>query len=377
MFWHVFKTKLRVLLRNKSCLFWVLAFPFIMAIMFKAAFGNFNAMREAEPAKVAVVEKSLATESGWREFFSGINENENYEINYMSLEDAKRELAADELAGYIEFDGEKAHLFINDNNMQQMLIKNALDQYAELQNTAGVIAQSNLEYLISKDGFAKVLEEDFVSDASDEKIDFTINYFFTLMAMAALYASLIGLELAKNNEANLSTKGARAAIAPTDKTLVMLADMAAGFVICFAQQLALYLFIKYPLGIELAGAFWQTMLINAVGVLAGLSLGIFVGASNSKSEGFKNGLLIGATMLCCFFSGMMGDPRMRAIFDDLMPTLSKLNPINNISDGHYALFAYGGDMEYYWAALGRIAIFAGIMLVLSLILSRRKRYDSI
>jgi ABC-2 type transport system permease protein len=120
-----------------------------------------------------------------------------------------------------------------------------------------------------------------------------------------------------------------------------------------------------------------TLLISMMGVLAGLSLGIFVGASNKKSEGLKNGLLISVIMLCCFFAGMMGDPILRDKFETMMPLFAKVNPIAAIADGYYALFAYNGDMEYYWQAFARIAIFAGVMLVLSLVLSRRKRYDSI
>lgn len=377
MFWRVFKTKLKVLLRNKSCLFWVLIFPFIMAILFNAAFSGLNKMQESEPSKVAVVQDALSETSEWRMFFKELDKHESFEISFTSAEDAKKKLDEGEVQSYIDFKDNKAQLYIKENNVAQTLIKGALDQYAELNTTAGAIAQTNPEYLISEDGFNKILSEDFVLDDNTEHVDFTVNYFFTLMAMAALYASLIGIELTKNNEANLSTKGARLSVSPTNKTLVMMADLLAGFVICAVQQLLLYVFIRNVLGIKLAAEPGWTLLISMVGVVAGLSLGIFVGASNKKSEGFKDGLLITVIMVCCFFAGMMGDPILRDKFETAMPLFAKVNPIAAISDGYYALFAYNGDMEYYWQAFARIAIFAGIMLVLSLVLSRRKRYDSI
>lgn len=377
MFWHVFKTKLKVLLRNKTTLFWVLAFPFIMAILFNAAFGNFNEMRETAPSKVAVAEESLAEDSEWRTFFSELDKHESFEISFMSLDEAKQKLENDEVQSYIDFKDNKALLFIKENNIAQTLIKNALDQYAELNTTAAAIAQTNPEYLMREDGFNKILTEDFVKDDNTEHVDMTVNYFFTLMAMSAFYASLIGIELTKNDEANLSAKGARLSVSPTNKTMVLGANLLAGSVICIIQQVILYVFIRNVLGVQLAAEPGWTLLISMVGAIAGISLGIFVGASNTKSEGFKTGVLIGVTMLCCFFSGMMGDASMRATFDDMMPVLSKINPINSISDGYYALFAYNGDMKFYWEAFARIAAFAIVMLVLSYILSRRKRYDSI
>lgn len=377
MFWHVFKTKLKVLLRNKSCLFWVLIFPFVMAILFNAAFSGLNAMKESEPSKVAVIQDALSEDSEWRTFFAELDKHESFVITFTDAEDAKKKLDDGEVNSYIDFKDNKAQLFIKENNVEQTLIKNALDQYAELNTTATAIAQTNPEYLMSEDGFNKIMTEDFVLDDNTEHVDFTVNYFFTLMAMAALYASLIGIELTKNNEANLSTKGARLSVSPTNKTLVMAADLLAGFVICSVQQLVLYFFIRNVLGVKMAAEPGWTLLISMMGVIAGLSLGIFVGASNKKSEGFKDGLLITVIMVCCFFAGMMGDPALRDKFETLMPLFAKVNPIAAIADGYYALFAYNGDMEYYWQAFARIAIFAGIMLVLSLALSRRKRYDSI
>ena len=377
MFWHVFKTKLKVLLRNKSCLFWVLIFPFVMAILFNAAFSGLNAMKESEPSKVAVIQDALSEDSGWRTFFAELDKHESFVITFTDAEDAKKKLDDGEVNSYIDFKDNKAQLFIKENNVEQTLIKNALDQYAELNTTATAIAQTNPEYLMSEDGFNKIMTEDFVLDDNTEHVDFTVNYFFTLMAMAALYASLIGIELTKNNEANLSTKGARLSVSPTNKTLVMAADLLAGFVICSVQQLVLYFFIRNVLGVKMAAEPGWTLLISMIGVIAGLSLGIFVGASNKKSEGFKDGLLITVIMACCFFAGMMGDPVLRDKFETMMPLFAKVNPIAAIADGYYALFAYNGDMEYYWQAFARIAIFAGIMLVLSLALSRRKRYDSI
>ena len=83
MFWHVFKTKLKVLLRDKSVLFWALAFPFIMAVLFNAAFSSFNKVKETEPSRVAVVEESLVENNEWRAFFTELGKHESFEISFV------------------------------------------------------------------------------------------------------------------------------------------------------------------------------------------------------------------------------------------------------------------------------------------------------
>ena len=81
-------------------------------------------------------------------------------------------------------------------------------------------------------------------------------------------------------------------------------------------------------------------------------------------------------MLCCFFSGMMGTPQLKSFFDEKMPIFAKINPINIITDGLYALFAYD-TLTVFYECLLRISIFALTFIILTFIFVRRKKYDSI
>ena len=81
-------------------------------------------------------------------------------------------------------------------------------------------------------------------------------------------------------------------------------------------------------------------------------------------------------MACCFFSGMMGSPQVKTMFDEALPLFAKINPINIITDGLYALFAYD-TFDSYYNCLLRIGVFAIVMAILTFIFVRRKNYDSI
>lgn len=225
---------------------------------------------------------------------------------------------------------------------------------------------------VASEGFST----SFVEDVTTERIDFSINYFFTLIAMACLYGSLIGLEVVKDAEANLGVRGARLNMAPVSKIKVLGAGLVAGYLVQLGALLLLFLFLIFVLGVDFGPQVLPTILLAAVGALAGTALGTFVGVSNRWSEEAKIGILIAVVMACCFFAGMMGSIEIKTFFDDNLPVLAKINPVNMITDGLYALFAYE-DFSVFYECLGRIAIFTVILVGLSAGFVRRKKYDSI
>jgi len=42
MFWHIFKNRIKCIIRDKEMMFWTLLFPIILATFFNIAFANLN-----------------------------------------------------------------------------------------------------------------------------------------------------------------------------------------------------------------------------------------------------------------------------------------------------------------------------------------------
>ena len=55
MFMHIFRYRLKKLLRTKEMIFWTLAFPIILATFFNLPFKNLDSSEGFEPAETAVV----------------------------------------------------------------------------------------------------------------------------------------------------------------------------------------------------------------------------------------------------------------------------------------------------------------------------------
>ena len=381
MFKHLFMNKMKILLKNKAMLFWSLIFPFVLGTFFQLALGNIGEAFEMEVIPIGVVDNQYYQDNEiLKEVISSLseeNENQLFDTIYVSESDAKNLLDNSEIDGYILLNEDNnPQMIVKANGINQTIIKSVLDEYYQMSSSTTQMINYNPEVLYN--GVLETLyeEKNYILDDSNENIDFSINYFFTLIAMTCLYGSLIGLEVIKDCEANLSKKGARMSMAPVNKFKIILAGLLAGYVIQLVALLLLFLYLKFVFNINFGNQILPTVVLAMIGCLAGTSLGIFVGVSNRKSEEFKIGVLISVIMACCFFSGMMGTIDIKVFFDETFPLLAKINPINIITDGLYSLFAYD-NLDVYYNCLIRISIFSLILIVLSFMFIRRKKYDSI
>ena len=381
MFKHLFMNKMKILLKNKAMLFWSLIFPFVLGTFFQLALGNVGEAFELEVIPVAVVDNQYYQEDKiLKEVISSLskeNENQLFNTVYVDESDAQKLLDSEEIDGYILLkEDNNPQMIVKTNGINQTIIKSVLDEYYQMSNATTQMINYNPEILYN--GVLETLyeEKNYITDDSNENIDFSINYFFTLIAMTCLYGSLIGLEVIKDCEANLSKKGARMCMAPVNKFKMILAGLLAGYVIQLVALALLFLYLIFVFNINFGNQILPTVVLAMVGCLAGTSLGTFVGVSNRKSVGFKIGILISVTMTCCFFSGMMGVIDIKVFFDETFPLLAKINPVNIITDGLYSLFAYD-NLDVYYNCLARISIFSLVLIALSFMFIRRKKYDSI
>lgn len=381
MFKFLFINRLKVLLKNKSMLFWTLIFPFVLGTFFELALSNVGESFEMEIIPIAVVDNEYYQENeNLQSVISGLseeNENQLFNTSYVSEDEAKNLLENEDIEGYILLDEpSNPQIIVKENGLNQTIMKSVLDEYYQMTSVANQAISFNPEVVYN--GVLELLyeENNFITDNSNENVDFSINYFFTLIAMACLYGSLIGIEIIKDCEANLSTRGARICMAPVNKLKIILAGLLAGYVIQLIALGLLFLYLIFVFKVNFGNQILPTIVLSAVGCLAGTSLGTFVGVSNRKSEGFKTGLLIAIIMACCFFSGMMGALSIKVYFDETFPIFAKINPVNIITDGLYALFAYD-TLDVYYNCLMRISIFSLTLIVLTFMFVRRKKYDSI
>jgi ABC-2 type transport system permease protein len=214
-----------------------------------------------------------------------------------------------------------------------------------------------------------------ILDVSDSNMSYMMIEFYTLIAMTCLYGGIMGAVAINWCLANMSNVGKRLSMTPVSKIKLVLSSALAGYVVQLVGIVLLLAFTAGVLKVNYGDRINEIILLSLVGSFAGITMGVAVTSAIKVSEGAKTGILIGFTMLGCFFAGMMG-VSMKYIVDKNMPIINKLNPANMITDGFYSLYYYD-TLDRYYSNIASLLIFSGLMLVISILALRKQKYESI
>lgn len=379
MFKHIFINRLKVLLRTKSAIFWTLVFPIILATFFNLAFGNIAEEEKFEPFNIAIIQnENYEKEVNFKavvETLSADSDDKMFNVKYVSnKEQANKLLDDNEIKGYLEVDLQnKIGITVKENGAVQTILKSVVDNYYQTYSMIENIAQINPQVLTSD--FMSEFDNNNFEDKSSKNMNYVVVYFYTLIGMTCLYGGSFGINAINEVEANLSKRAGRLSVAPIHKLKTLIASLLAGFIIQYAEVLILLAYLMFALGIDFGNQTSYIILLTLFGSLAGITMGMLIGACNRKSENTKTGILISYTMVCSFLAGMM-ILDMKYIIAKNAPILAKINPVAMITDGLYSLYYYD-TLERYFFNIVSLIIFSVVMVLASYYFIRRKKYDSI
>lgn len=378
MFCHIFKNRFKMLIRNKSMIFWTMIFPIVLGTLFHFAFADIENDSKLKPIDIAVIQNEQYENNEYLkkvlQSLSEDNDNRIFNIKYVDESQAKDLLDKGEISGYIANDATTS-IVVKENGINQTVIKYVIDQVYQLQSATANIQEYNPEAIVRVAKEVLLKDTKYFNDSSSKNMNMMEVEFFTLIGMACLYGGFLALIVVDETEANLSAKGARASIAPVHKLKVLLISLLVAFIMQFIETLVLIVYLNFILGVNFGGNLGYVCLLALFGCLAGTSLGLLVGVSNKKSDGIKTGILLTITMLGSFFAGMMG-VSIKYLIQKNVPILAKINPVNMITDGYYSLYYYD-TMDRFYNNIISLVIFSMVMITISYIFIRRKKYDSI
>lgn len=372
---HTFLYQFKLLVRNRTMLFWTLLFPLILATFFNLALSKVFDNEGFNPARVAVVvNQPNAQFQALLDELSIDNENQLLDVQYTSLDNAKEKLNNDEVDGYLVI-GESLEIIVNENGISQTIIQNIVDTYQQNVHTINTIAtyhpQSIAELLQKNNDY----QQNYFESENLASLDATVVYFYTLIGMTCMYGGFWGLKISTNIEANLSRQGTRIQVSPSSKFKLVFTGMLAAFVCQYLSVAILLLYLNYGLHVALGNQIGYIMILMAVGSYVGLTIGNLIGNLLRCSENTKISILTSSSLFCSFLSGMMIID-MKYLIQEYIPILSYINPVNLITDALYALYYYPTYERFFFnlSILGCIGL---LLSFISIILSRRKKYESL
>lgn len=394
MFLHNLKYSFKTLIRIKPLVFWTFAFPLILATLFNLAFSGIEDEDPLDIVNVAVLEnEELENSIAFRKAFEELNKNTEdkiFNIEFVKDETvAKKMLDKEEITGYVVLDN-GPNLVVNKNGFEENATKFMLDEIAQTGFTFEKIIEIeimkdptniNEEKIngiidnISEDMVDTSLENDLTTDTSPKNLSYSMVYFYTVIAMTAMYGGMLAMESISRTLANMSSEGRRVAVSPTRRWKLILSSLLSSFILQLITITILFIYTGFVLKVDYGDDIGLIIVLTLFGCLAGLSLGVFIETVLNTNEKVKTGVLIGFTMLGSFLSGMMG-VEMKYYVDENLPILNMINPARMITDGFYSIYYYD-TLDRFKTNIISLIIFTVFLVGISMYRLRRQKYDSI
>lgn len=377
MFFHSLKYEMKVSLRNKELIMWLMIFPIVLGTFFKIAFGNIYSSDTVSTIPVAVVENS--ENEAFNMVMAGIESSEEplFKAEYTDADTAGKMLEEGDISGVIYVDDDGLSMGVSDTDgVEQSIIESFIRQYTARETVIKSAAEKDPANIRAA---AEAMELD---ESINRNIPLTegdtdpyIQYFYNLIAMVGMFGSLTGLHIAIENQANLSPTGARNNVSSASKLTKMIASLAGSFI---TQAVCVIISVSYTafvLGIDFGSRLPLVYLSGILGGCLGVSMGFFVGSIGTMSVGAKTGILMSVSMICCALSGLMiGD--IKATISEYAPIVNRINPAALISDSFYCLNLYR-DYGRYIEKNVTMAIIMVIFTAGGFLMTRRKKYASL
>lgn len=379
MFFRLYKTRIKCLLRTRETVFWSFGFPIFLSIFFYMSFYNLSKTESIEsiPIGLVIEENSLVP---FEEILSNVKiakDKNLFEVKVGNLEEIKDLLIKEKVEGYIIYK-DKPTLYIKNNGFNQSIIKTFLDTYEQKSQTINHLIELNPD--IVKNGQIQIISNlfhNFIVDGgvNSKNPDSMLIYFYSLIALSCIFGCNWGFTEIVNIQADQSNIAARINVAPTHKIKLLLCNLLAAFTLHFFSVMLLLVFLIQVLNIEFGGQLSYIILTCFIGSLCGISLGAMICITVKANLKAREAILSAVVMGGGFLAGMMSI-QVKYLIQRKVPFLGFVNPSNLITDALYSL--------YYYDTYNRFYLNITLLLVLTIIFTsityfkiRRKEYASI
>lgn len=355
-------------------------FPIVLATLFKIAFSNLSSNEVFKAINIAVVtSKDYENNQGFKGAIEQVSKDgadKLFNVTFTGEKNAEELLKNSKIEGYIYMNPE-VNLVVKSSGLDQTVIKAFLDNYKESAGTIASILKANPRAIntgLIKD--ASTFKE-YTKEVSPSRgvPNTTLNYFYTLIAMACLYGGFWGLREISDIQGDLSKRAARINMAPIHKMKIFIYSLSAAFLIQFTEVLMVLGYLYFALKVDFGNQLPYIILLCFVGCAAGISSGTVVSAIVKKNVGIKIAILIAVNNAGSFLAGMMY-VNMKYIVEKNVPVLSYINPSALITDGFYTLYYYNTH-ERFWVNILILTLLSIVFCLITFSIIRRQRYASI
>lgn len=364
MILHTIKNSFKLIIREKSMLFWAMIFPLVLAGLFKLAFGNLYQADQFEEIPIAVNE-DLYEDPTTEAFLNGM-EDEKYFVITKAKD--KKALDKEEIVAYVE---SPEKIITKKSGINETIVESIFNTFLRKKE---LIIRT-----LEKDPHANLGEiintRNFVKDKSKKNMNYVNVFFYTIIGYQLIYGYSWGIVIVRRYQANLSTVGKRNSIAPINKKLQLFLSLFVGWVFNFLASLFTIFVLKNFLDIDFGDREKALLILLAIGALSGVTLGSFIESASKARDESNMALGLAITMVFSFLAGMMV-PEVKVLIEENAPIVNRINPVALVTDGIYSLYYYDSLIRFY-ENIKYLSIVTVILIILTYYFTRGKQYASL
>lgn len=375
MFRHIYVSSLKIFLREKNTVFWLLVFPMILAIFFKMGFSGLTDGESFEVIPVVMVcdEENAEAAAIYKQILGELSDM--LDVSYTDAESAEKLLEEGKVDACLTIEYRDnvpmLAMTIMESELNQSILKEITDKINE---GVSLVASGKAE---EQDVFAAMNVENVINNVSlsGQEQDYVAAWFYTILGMAAMYGSMLGLFIIRIIQANQSGEAMRFNLAPVSKMKGFCAVFAAGATIHSFNMIIIYIYLRYIMNINFGDRHGFIILITVLGGITGIAVGTVIGILVKAGENMKIGIAMAVSMLGSYLAGMMDNSMKYRVMQNA-PVVEYINPVGIITDGYLKLFYYK-DLKYFWGDVINLLVILAVCMAITIFALRRQRYDNI
>ena len=394
--WNSFLINVKTSIRNTSSLFWVLAFPVILAALMLGIMGNLQDGYSAEAQHFAIVsDANWKASLGADELVSSLSKKPKagsdetqllIPTTVASRDEANTRLDSQKDIGYLYAGSDgRVNMVLSDReaaNIQSdstasegitvSILSASLISFNQANAARSTLALPNTQILLQsgRQTYTKQIRLTHINPSM------TAPYFFAVLAMACLIGASTAAEMIARTQPNLSALGARRASSPSPKWRQAAGAFLASWLFSAVSLLVAYIFVRTVCGVQNDGRDPIALIAIAVGTFMATAFGSMMGAIPKLPTETKVGLVIGIDCTLSTFIGLYGSMTMdlNNAIQEHAPILHLLNPVKQVSNLFYDIVYYD-SLAPFARTCGILAIMAAIFLAICGLLLRKQRYE--
>ena len=394
--WNSFLINVKTSIRNTSSLFWVLAFPVILAALMLGIMGNLQDGYSAEAQHFAIVsDANWKASLGADELVSSLSKKPKagsddtqllIPTTVASRDEADTRLDSQKDIGYLYAGSDgRVNMVLSDReaaNIQSdstasegitvSILSASLVSFNQANSASSTLALPNTQILLQsgQQTYTKQIRLTHINPSM------TAPYFFAVLAMACLIGASTAAEMIARTQPNLSALGARRASSPSPKWRQAAGAFLASWLFSAVSLLVAYIFVRTVCGVQTGGRDPIALIAIAVGTFMATAFGSMMGAIPKLSTETKVGLVIGIDCTLSAFIGLYGSLAMdlNNAIQEHAPILHLINPVKQVSNLFYDIVYYD-SLAPFTRTCGILVIMAAVFLAICGLFLRKQRYE--